>query len=126
MRAILILCGLLQAEGQQTQQESELTTAIATTAAKVFTFTVRPVANIPDGFPQERAALAGTPLVGEYSDGVYHARDGTYEIYRKDSQTAVRTERGWLPFHQFISPLKQDMAQAFDDGDGKLWRRGNV
>ena len=82
--------------------------------------------SLPDGFPQDRQALAGTPIVGEYSDGIYHARDGTYELYKKGEGTIVRTERGWLPIDQFTSPIRQDIAQAFDDGDGKLWRRGNV
>lgn len=111
---------------QETAQESELTTAIRTTISKGFAYTLRPAANIPDGFPRDRLALAGTPISGEYSDGVYHAKDGVYEIYRRESKTAVRTERGWLPLAQFTSPLRQDVAQAFDDQDGRLWKRGNL
>lgn len=111
---------------QETAQESELTTAIKTTISKGFAYTLRPTANIPDGFPRDRLALAGTPISGEYSDGVYHAKDGTYEIYRRGAKTAVRTERGWLPLAQFTSPLRQDVAQAFDDHDGRLWKRGNL
>ncbi len=127
MRAILI-CVLLAtpASGQDTSPESELTTATRATIAKGFAYTIRPAASLPDGFPQDRQALAGTPITGEYSDGIYHARDGTYEIYKKGTQTLVRTERSWLSLDQYTSPLRQEVAQAFDDRDGKLWRRGNL
>jgi len=124
----LILSVLLAggAAAQDTAPESELATATRATIKKGFAFTLKPTASLPDGFPQDRQALAGTAIAGEYSDGTYHARDGTYEIYKKDSLTLVKTERGWLPIDQFTSPLRQDVAQAFDDRDGKLWRRGNV
>jgi hypothetical protein len=128
MRTTLILGVLLagSAAGQDTAPESELTTATKATIAKGFAYSIRPVASIPDGFPQERQALAGTPVTGEYSDGTYHARDGTYEIYKKGTLTLVRTDRSWLPLEQYTSPLRQDVAQAFDDRDGRLWKRGNV
>lgn len=128
MRTSVILCILLagSAAGQDTAPESELTTATKATIAKGFAYAIRPVASLPDGFPQERQALAGMPISGEYSDGTYHARDGSYEIYKKGALTIVRTERSWLPLEQFTAPLRQDVAQAFDDRDGRLWRRGNV
>jgi hypothetical protein len=111
---------------QDTAPESELTSATRATVQKGFAYTLKPVVSMPDGFPQDRQALAGTTIVGEYSDGVYHARDGTYEIYKKGALTLVRTERGWLPMEQYTSAMRQDVAQAFDDRDGRLWRRGNV
>ena len=111
---------------QETAPESDLDTATRATIQKGFAFTLKPVASLPDGFPQDRQALAGTMIVGEYSDGIYHARDGTYEIYKKGAQTLVRTERGWLPMDQFTSVMRQDVAQAFDSRDGRLWSRGNV
>jgi len=123
MRMGLILSVLLAGgvSAQDTAPESELTTATRATIKKGFAYTIKPSASLPDGFPQDRQALAGTPIAGEYSDGTYHAKDGTY-----DALTLVRTERGWLTFDQFTSPIRQDVAQAFDDRDGKLWRRGNV
>jgi len=125
--AALVLGGALpEGWAQEAQKESELATAVKRTIAKGFTYSVQPAANIPDGFPQDRLALAGAPVSGEYFDGVYHARDGTSEVYRKGTQTAVRTERGWLPLERTVSPLKQDVAQAFDKKDGRLWKRGNV
>jgi hypothetical protein len=128
MRIGLVLSLLLTGgvAAQDTAPESELTTATRATIKRGFAYTLKPAASLPDGFPQDRQALAGTPITGEYSDGTYHARDGTYEIYKKDALTLVRTERGWLPMEQFTSPIRQDVAQAFDDRDGKLWRRGNV
>lgn len=117
---------LMLALAQESALESELTTAIQATISKGFAYTLRPVATMPDGMPRERLALAGAPISGEYSDGVYHAKDGTYEIFRKGAKTAVRTERGWLSLAQYSSPLRQDVAQAFDDQDGRLWKRGNV
>lgn len=111
---------------QGTASESDLVTAIQATSSKGFAYTLRPTAQIPDGFPRDRLALAGAAIQGEYSDGVYHAKDGTYEIYRKGNRTALRTERGWLPLAQYTSPLRLELAHAFDDRDGRLWKRGNV
>jgi hypothetical protein len=108
---------------QDTSAESDLATATRATIQKGFAFTLKPVVSMPDGFPQDRQALAGTTIVGEYSDGIYHARDGTYEIYKKGALTLVRTERGWLPMEQYTSVMRQDVAQAFDDRDGRLWSR---
>jgi len=128
MRTLWMCLSLMaaEAEAQETREDAELGRAIENTAAAGFAYHVRPVASIPDGFPQERLVLAGTPVVGTYTDGIYHARDGSYEIYRKGSRVAIRTEGGWLPLHQYTSPLRGDLAQAFDDRDGRLWRRGNV
>src|SRR6185436_15618658 len=120
----ILLAGAVRA--QDTSAESDLATATRATIQKGFAFTLKPVVSMPDGFPQDRQALAGTTIVGEYSDGIYHARDGTYEIYKKGALTLVRTERGWLPMDQYTSLMRQDVAQAFDDRDGRLWSRGNV
>lgn len=111
---------------QDSARESELTTAIQTTIQGGFAYRLRPAAQLPDSFPRDRVALAGAPIEGEYADGIYHAKDGSTEIYRKGARTAVRTERGWLPLAQFTSPLRLEVAQAFDESDGRLWKRGNV
>lgn len=128
VRIIIAAMFIVGAAGwaQDTQKESELATAVKRTIARGFSYTVQPSASIPDGFPQERQALAGAPVQGEYADGIYHAKDGVSEVYRKGAQTAVKTDRGWLPLDKYLAPLKQDVAQAFDEKDGKLWRRGNV
>lgn len=120
------IAALLLLLAQDTASESELATAIRATTSKGFAYSLRPTAQIPDGFPRERLALAGAPIQGEYSDGIYHAKDGAYEIYRKGAKTAVRTERGWLPLNQYTSPLRQEVSHAFEESDGRLWKRGNV
>ncbi len=122
--AILILAVPLVA--QDTTAESEVTTAVQATAAKGFTYSIRPVATIPDGFPQARTALAGVAVLGKYHAGLYQATDGEYEIVKKGGKVAAKTRTGWLPLHQFTSALRQDVAQAFDPKDGRLWNRGNV
>ena len=125
--AMIVVGGFGTAGGaQEPNPESELTAVVRATVRRGFTYVLRPTANIPDSIPRERQALAGTPVKGAYADGLYHAKDGTYEIYRKDSSVAVRTQRGWLPLEQFTSPLRQEVAQAFDDDDGKRWKRGNM
>lgn len=122
----LLLLTAAPAYPQDTTPESELDTATRATISRGFAFVVKSNAGLPDGFPQDRLALAGTTVHGEYADGAYHAKDGVYEIYKKKSMTLVRSERGWLPIDQFTSPLKVEIAQAFDERDGRLWRRGNV
>src|SRR5262245_12654071 len=114
------------AQQQVANPESELAAAVRATVEKGFTYSIRPFANIPDSMPKERQALAGVPVNGAYAGGSYHAADGTFEIFRRDDTVAVRTSRGWLPVEQFTSPLRQEVARAFDDDDGKLWKRGNV
>ena len=111
---------------QDPKPEALLEEALKATVKQGFLYTIRPSANIPDSMPKERQALAGVPVYGAYSKGLYHASDGTFEIYRKDSNVAVATNRGWLPIDQFTSPLRQEVAKAFDDTDGKMWKRGNV
>jgi hypothetical protein len=116
----LVLCG------QETKIENEVVTAVQATTARGFTYVIKPLATIPDGFPLDRAALAGVEVRGQYLDGLYHATDGKYEIVRKGDRVAVKTARGWLPLDAFTAPLRQDVAQAFDAKDGHLWNRGNV
>jgi len=101
-------------------------TAVETTILKGFTYAIQPVAAIPEGFPQARAALAGVPVHGKYLGGLAHATDGEYEIVKKGGKVAAKSPRGWLPLDQFTSPLRQDVAQAFDPEDRRLWNRGNV
>jgi hypothetical protein len=113
------------APAQQADPDTELKTAIESSIQAGFTYLIKPLADIPN-FNSARDELAGAQVKGEFSDGVYHAQDGMYEIYRKDGKVAVKTERGWLPYDQFISPLKQAMSEAFDEGDGRYWRKGNV
>ena len=63
---------------------------------------------------------------GRYRDGVYHASDGSTEIFRKGNHVAVRTPTGWLPLDQYTSPLRQEVVRAFDPDDHRRWSRGNV
>jgi hypothetical protein len=109
----------------QDSVDTELKTAIDTTIKGGFSYLITPRADIPN-FNSAKDELAGAQVKGEYSDGVYHARTAYFEIYRKGSKIAVRTQNGWLPYEQFIAPMKQAMAEAFDDGDGRYWRKGNV
>ena len=120
-----LLAGSFSASAQETTADTVLKSAIDTTIQKGFTYVIKPQADIPN-FNSARDELAGAVVKGEYADGVYHAQDGVYEIYKKGSKVAIRTQGGWLPYDQFISPLKQAMAEAFDEGDGRYWRKGNV
>ena len=124
---ITVLLGLFTLPGraQQPRPESALIAAINNTAVKGFTYTIKPVVSIPH-FSKVCTDLAGVLVEGEYEDGRFHAKDRTYEIYRKGRHMAVRTGRGWLPLRQFTSPLRQEVKQVFDPKYGKLWRRGNV
>lgn len=122
LAALLAVATVRAGGAQETKSESALQTAIKQTITRGFSYTIRPDARIPN-FSKARLALAGLPVEGQYSDGVFHATDGKYEIYRKGRTIAVKTGRGWLPLLQFVSPLRQDVEQAFD---GRLWRRGNV
>ena len=125
-RLIAIL--LLAAPGgaQDTTAESEVATAVETTVSKGFTYAIQPVASIPDGFPQARSALAGVAVHGKFRGGLAHATDGEYEIVKKGGKVAARSPGGWLPLDQFTSPLRQEVVQAFDPEDRRLWNRGNV
>jgi len=123
LAAILALAALGAA--QDTEAESDLVSAIKSSAEKGFTYTIKPVADIPN-FSSARDELAGATIQGEYSGGVFHAKDGMFEIYRKGEKVAVKTERGWLKFDDFISPLRLAIQEAFEVEDTKRWRKGNV
>lgn len=111
---------------QETADESILVTAIRKTKTAGFRYTLTPAASLPS-FPEARTALAGLPIRGAYRDGLFHATDGTFEIYRMGDRVAVRTETGgWLPLLQFTAPLRLEVEQAFDPADGRRWARGNV
>lgn len=120
-----MICGLLLA-AQDTAAEDELVTAVRTTIARGFTYVVKPVAAIPDGFPRDREALAGVEVRGRYGNGFALATDGEHEIVRKGAHVAAKTARGWLPLDLATSSLRQDVAQAFDPQDDRFWRRGNM
>lgn len=114
------------AVAQETTDESILVTAVRKTKAAGFRYGLTPTASLP-GFADGREALAGKPIRGAYRDGLFHATDGTFEIYRRGDRVAVRTETGgWLPLREFTSPLRLDVQQAFDPADGRRWARGNV
>ncbi|HEX7896908.1 MAG TPA: hypothetical protein VF950_04065 [Planctomycetota bacterium] len=111
---------------QDTAAEGEVTTAIESTAARGFTYSIKPVATIPDGFPEARSALAGVAVRGKYHCGLARATDGEYEIVKKGGTVAAKSARGWLPLDQYTSPLRQEVVHAFDPEDNRLWNRGNV
>ena len=115
---------VLALSSQETRTESALQSAVRATLEKGFSYSIRPVASLPN-FSMAREELAGAAVKGSYADGVFHASDGLYEIYKKGDKVAVRTESGWLPLEQFLAPLRQDAKEAFD-GDGERWSRGNV
>lgn len=124
---VLIALAADSASLAQTAPETELKTSISTTINRGFSFTIKPAAQMPEGFPAERSALAGALIRGEAEDGVIHATDGTYEIYRKDGIVVVKTEKGgWLPYAQFSSAMRLEVKQAFDPDDNRFWARGNV
>jgi hypothetical protein len=112
------------AVAQDTRAETRLHDALRATIEKGFAFKLQPAASLP-GFESAREELAGAPIEGRYAGGVYHAKDGLFEIYKKGDRVAVRTERGWLPLREFTAPLRLDANEAFD-GDGRRWSRGNV
>jgi hypothetical protein len=123
LAALLVLANVLSP--QETETETELVTAIKGNAAKGFSYTIKPVADIPN-FASARDELAGAVIQGEYAGGLFHAKDGMFEIYRKGEKVAVKTERGWLAFDDFISPLRLAIQEAFEVEDTKRWRKGNV
>lgn len=120
-----MVCGLLLAS-QDTAAEDELVTAVRTTIARGFTYVVKPVAAIPDGFPRDREALAGVEVRGRYSNGIALATDGEHDIVRNGARVAAKTSRGWLPLDLATSSLRQEVLQAFDPDDSRYWRRGNL
>lgn len=122
--APLLVGALVSPQGQESP-EAELKTAIESTLQQGFTYLITPKADIPN-FNSARDELAGAQVKGEFANGVYHARTAHFEIYKKGGKVAVRTQTGWIPYEQFITPLKQAMAEAFDEGDGRYWRKGNV
>jgi hypothetical protein len=125
LAAIILLAGTAAAPQSQESPDTELQQAIQATSEQGFSYLIKPVADIPN-FNSARDELAGAVVKGETVGGLFHAQDGQFEIYRKGGAIAVRTEGGWLPFDQFVSPLKQAMEEAFDSQDGRHWRRGNV
>ena len=127
MRTIgLVLLAACSMPQQDPAADTDLGTAIKATAEKGFSYTIKPVADIPN-FESARDELSGAPVKGEYAGGAFHAEDGKFEIYRKGDRVAVKTERGgWLAYDAFVSPLKQAYQEAFETEGGKLWRKGNV
>jgi hypothetical protein len=135
MRRIRILCaavlavlGAASAYAEDNRPEDEVGKAVENTLKKGFTYVIRPVASLSD-FNRAREAMAGTPVQGKMSGGLYHASDGTYEIYRKAPHVVVRGGRGgtgWLPYAQFTAPFRVEVNQAFVGQGGDFWRRGNV
>ncbi len=104
----------------------DLESAVKKTVEQGFAYTIKPSADLT-GFSQAKSALAGASVKGEYAGGVFHAQDGTYEIYREGGRVAVRAERGWLSLDRFAAPMRVDLAEAFDPDDGgRTWKRGNV
>ncbi|HZN61488.1 MAG TPA: hypothetical protein VFC90_03695 [Planctomycetota bacterium] len=128
MLAVALLTGTVAAQSAQEPSpgpDAELEAAIKATAAGGFAYLIKPVADIPN-FNSARDELAGAPVKGEFNGDMYHAQDGKYEIYRLGAKVAVKTQGGWLPIDQFASPLRQAIKEAFDSGDGRYWRKGNV
>lgn len=123
--AASLVVALAPVQEKPSDPETELKAAIQANIEKGFSYVINPRADIPN-FNSARDELAGAPVKGEYANGLYHAQDGLYEIYRRGGKIAVSTGRGWLPYEQFISPLKQAISEAFDEGDGRYWRKGNV
>jgi hypothetical protein len=127
MKALIALLVLSSgAPAQDPTTEETLIKAVEATREKGFTYAITPVVSMPDALPSDRAALSGAPVRGVFADGIAHARDGSYEVFRSGERVVARSERGWLPLDQFTAPLRQDASQAFDPVDGRLWRRGNV
>lgn len=125
MIRILLALSVFLALPQDTEVEPDLVTAIKGSAEKGFSYVIKPVADIPN-FASARDELAGATIQGEYAGGIFHAKDGMFEIYRKGEKVAVRTERGWLTFDDYISPLRLAIQEAFEVEDSKRWRKGNV
>ena len=126
MMLSLMAAGFAMLAGfQDTSAEHEVTTAVNSAVEKGFTYTIKPAAEIPN-FNKGSLALAGTALKGEFVGGTGHVTDGTYELYRRGDKIAVKAEKGWLTFEQFTAPLRTQASEAFDEKDGRHWRKGNV
>jgi hypothetical protein len=110
----------------QSEVESELVTSIKQTIGKGFSFNIKAAVEMPDGLPREREALKGVDINGEFYNGVIHATDGRYEIYRTPNSVACKTEKGFLPYAEFSSEMRAEAKQAFDPDDSRWWSRGNV
>jgi hypothetical protein len=120
MNALMVAVAIVAAASQE---ERDLAATARTTAERGFTVSLRPAASAP-GFSAGAEALAGAPIRGEYSNGIFHATDGTFEIYRRGSRILVRTEDGWRPFDAVVAPLRGEIAAAFDREHAL--ERGNV
>lgn len=97
--------------------------ADATIAKGSFTFHAKPVADVKDSLPQDRAAVAGVPVTGELlSEGIYHATDGTNELWGRGARVLLKTKEGWTPAEDVV----RDLLQTIASGVGEEWRQGNV
>ena len=119
---VLVLAGF---RGQDTTADTELVSALKGCAEKGFSYQIKPAADIPN-FNSARDELAGAVVKGEFAGGFFHAQDGMFEVYRKGDKLAIKTERGWLPYDQYVTPLRVAINEAFDLEDGRQWRKGNV
>ena len=108
-------------------QDSAVEDAVGSAAkamlSRGFTYSVKVAADMPDSLPRDRTLLVGVPVTGSYHNGVTHANDGRTEIYMKNGRVAVKTENGWLPLDQYLSPIRQAIGEGFND---EHWKRGNV
>lgn len=121
MKTLAII--LLAAVGPQEDK------AVADAAAKTFekgsfTAQITPKADLKDAMPKDRAAVAGVTILSEeLGDGLWHATDGTWELYGNDAAAFMKDGRQWTPAKDVIADLVAIISGSMGENE---WKRRNV
>lgn len=122
MHAMLITLAL---SGAFAQEGNEVSAGLKAAANRGFEVVIRAMATAP-GHLDGAEALSGAPIRGTYSNGVFHATDGLYEIWRSGDRVTVLTPDGWRPVDRVIAALRGEIEAGYDRTDGSFFERGNL
>ena len=111
MRTLIVLA-LLATNGQD--EKAVAAAAKATLETGSFTLQVTPVADLKDALPQDRATVAGVPLVAnQLKDGIFRATDGATELYGRDKFIVINTKEGWRAASDVIGEMVAEIQEAY-------------
>ncbi len=124
MRTITLLAVLAGAPPGMQDEKAVAAAAQATMEKGTFTLQVTPVTDLKDALPQDRAVVAGVPVAAEQlKDGLFHATDGTTEIWGRDKLVFIKTREGWTAATDVVAGMIAEITAAAGKDE---WRRRNV